>query len=85
MSRQILARKEKSFSCTDDSAKIVIVYRLEYYCMREGPFWQPYRPDPTWWILGNAIRAAKALIWQYHDARVLDSASRIVYQNGNTP
>jgi hypothetical protein len=59
------------------------VYRLEYFCYREGAIWRPYGPDPTWWILANAIRKAKSLIYDYADARVLDQFGRVLYQNAN--
>ena len=56
------------------------MYRVEYFCPRQDPTrWQP-DPQNPFWILANAIRRVNQLIFQYHSARVVDGAGRILYQ-----
>jgi len=54
------------------------MYRVEYFCHREGGTWKPV-PDNPFWILSNAISRVNALIFQYASARVVDSAGNVLY------
>jgi hypothetical protein len=55
------------------------MYRVEYYCPLEAPYWQAYRENP-WWIFANACKKVDELMWQYHSARVVDSSGNVLYQ-----
>ena len=62
------------------------MYRVQYYCPRQAPFWQDLKeglifktprlfPNQT-----SAQTVCNSLVWQYHSARVIDSYGQVVYQ-----
>ena len=64
------------------------MYRVQFYCPRQAPIWQDltesvlilFRSPKTFPSLPDAQRAANALIWQFHSARVIDPYGQVVYQ-----
>ena len=65
------------------------MYRIHYYCPREGPFWQIlqegliFKMPRQFADLGSAQQVCNSLLWQYHSSRVVDPSGRVVYQVGN--
>ena len=41
------------------------MYRVEFYCPRQAPFWQS-DPENPFWILANAIRRCNSWLMQVH-------------------
>ena len=64
------------------------MYRVEYYCPRQAPFWQPvtesqllvFKVLKRFPSLESAQDACNRLVWQYHSARVVDGMGNVVYQ-----
>jgi len=60
------------------------VFRVEYFCPRQSPYWQPLKGflgiPKTFATQEQAQAAANPLLWQYHSARVLDPWGNVVYQ-----
>lgn len=62
------------------------MYRVQYFCPREAPFWQDLREGIIWKTprtfpdLGSAQTVCNGLLWQYHSARVIDPYGQVVYQ-----
>lgn len=52
------------------------MYRVEYYCPREAPYWQPYGTGD----FTAAMQTCKRLVFQYHSARVIDPMGNVIYQ-----
>lgn len=64
------------------------MYRVQYLCPREAPFWQDYQ-EPVMLIFmqpamfahyKDAESTANSLLWKYHSARVVDPMGRVLYQ-----
>lgn len=62
------------------------MYRVQYYCVREGPIWQEYKEGlifktpRTFADFAGAQMLCNSLIWRYHSARVIDPSGQIIYQ-----
>ena len=62
------------------------MFRVEYFCHREGSIWKPLKGG----FLGlfpqsfsnrtEAELACNGLVWRYHSARVIDPWGNVVYQ-----
>ena len=52
-------------------------FRVEYFCIREGAIWRPFRWFPSF---DAAQMVCDGLVWQYHSARVLDANGNLMYQ-----
>jgi hypothetical protein len=53
------------------------VYRVEYFCPRQAPYWQGKGQMPT---LQGAIALAQVVKPPQGSARVIDPYGRVVYQ-----
>lgn len=62
------------------------MFRIQYYCPREAPFWQDltegliFKTPVQFPTLEAAIPRCSSLVWQYHSARVIDPYGRVAYQ-----
>ena len=55
------------------------MYRVQYLCPRQGPYWQRGKAPPIM-TLQDAINWAEILKPPLGSARVLDPLGRVVYQ-----
>lgn len=62
------------------------MYRVQYFCPRQAPYWQDFTEGLIWKTprifpsFGSAQQACNALLYDYHAARVIDPSGRVVYQ-----
>lgn len=59
------------------------MYRVEYFCPRQSPYWQPLKGffgPKTFPSLEAAVMACNPLLWQYHSARVIDPWGNVAYE-----
>lgn len=62
------------------------MYRIQYFCPREAPYWQDLTEGLLWKTrrefpsLQGAKMVCNSLLWQFHSARVIDPRGQIVYQ-----
>ena len=62
------------------------MYRIQYYCPRQSPYWQDLQEGIFWKTprlfpsFPTAQQTCNTLLWQFHSARVIDPNGQIVYQ-----